>query len=164
MKHINTHLALLFISLISGCAGYSPSKNVIGQDRASLVADMGQPEREYVLDGGVKELHFPRGPAGSHTYFIYLDEYNQVLRWDQVLVENRFDTIQPGMTKDQVIRILGITKISHGLGRNWGSVWHYRYENIQCKSFVIEFTPEDNVRSSGYRFRSGRTCKYVGMG
>jgi 3-phenylpropionate/cinnamic acid dioxygenase small subunit len=102
--------------------------------------------------------------AGSLTYFIYLDRKDLVIKREQILTENRFETILPGMSSDQVISILGITKITHGLARNRGYVWHYRYENTQCKSFVIEFTPEDTVRSAGYRIRSGRSCKYVGMG
>ena len=103
-------------------------------------------------------------PSGSDTYFIYVDNQDRVVRWEQVLTEERFDTIAQGMTKDQVIERIGITKITHGLARGRGYVWHYRYTTPHCKSFVIEFTPEDIVRSAGYRIRSGRFCKYVGMG
>jgi hypothetical protein len=156
-------LVCLALIAVTGCAGYAPSRQSIGQDRAALLASMGQPEREYALDG-LSVLHYPRGPAGSHTYFIYLDGNNRVMKWEQVLTEERFNTISPGMTKDQVILTLGVTKINHGLSRNRGYVWHYRYETPHCKSFVIEFTPEDTVRSAGYRIRSGRFCKYVGMG
>ncbi len=159
-------IRLLFtflIAVVAGCAGYSPGRSVTGQDRTALLASMGQPEREYALDE-LSVLHYPRGPAGSHTYFIYLDRRDIVVKWEQVLTENRFDTIQPGMTKDQVISIVGVTRITNGLARNRGYVWHYRYETPQCKSFVIEFTPEDIVRSAGYRIRSGRKCKFVGTG
>ena len=164
MERLSLLTATLLIAITAaGCAGYSPSKSVIGQDRVALVINMGEPEREYMLDG-VKILHFPRGPAGSHTYFVYLDDNDRVLRWEQVLTEDRFNSIQPEMTKDQVIQILGVTKITNGLARNRGSVWHYRYETPQCKSFVIEFTPENIIRSAEYRTRSGRRCKYVGIG
>lgn len=161
MKRLFILTVIITIVVITGCASYSPNKNIIGLDRAALVVNMGQPETEYVLDG-MQVLHFTRGPAGSHTYFVYLDDNNRVLGWEQVLTEDRFNSIQPGMKKDQVIQIIGSTKITNGLARNRGSVWHYRYENYQCKSFVIEFTPENIVRSSGYRIRGGRNCKYVG--
>lgn len=163
MRHSTTFVAVLFIALIAGCAGYAPGKDSIGQDRAALLAEMGRPEREYETDG-MQVLHFPRGPAGSHTYFVYLDQDNRVVKWEQVLTEDRFNSIVPGMTKDQVIRILGITKITNGLARNRGYVWHYKYDTPFCKSFVIEFTSEDTIRSAGYRLRSGRKCKYVGAG
>ncbi len=122
---------------------------------------MGKPERinryQYY-----QILHFPRGPAGSHTYFVYLDDNDHVLKWEQVLKVQRFDAIEPGMTVDEVVEILGATKITNGLARNRGYVWHYRYENHMCSSFVIEFTIENIVRSTEYRIRGGRTCKYVG--
>jgi len=163
MAGAKTVLFFTLLSLVAGCAGYAPSKDTVGQGREGLLAAMGQPEREYPLDDATV-LHFPRGPAGSHTYFVYIDGNDRVLRWEQVLTETRFDTIQPGMTEEQVVKTLGITKIRHGLARQRGYVWHYRYENNQCKSFVIEFTPENTVRSAGYRVRSGRRCKDVGMG
>ncbi len=148
---------------LAGCAGYSPRSDLVGQSRASLIAQMGAPEREYASQG-LQKLHYPRGPAGSHTYFVYLDGNDRVVRWEQVLTEERFDTVRPGMTKDEVLDLLGVPSVTNGLGRNRGYVWHYRYETPFCKSFVIEFTPEDIVRSPGYRMRSGRRCKYVGMG
>ncbi len=163
MRCFSIFVPVTIIAMIAGCAGYSPSKYLVGQDRTALMTSMGQPEREYLLDE-LSVLHYPRGPAGSHTYFIYIDRSDLVVKWEQVLTENRFDTIQPGMTKDQVIRIIGVSTITNGLARNRGYVWHYRYETPHCKSFVIEFTPEDTVRSAGYRIRSGRRCKYVGAG
>ena len=156
-------LVLLASIAVSSCAGYAPSRTSIGQDRATLLASMGQPERIQAVNG-MDVLHYPRGPSGSQTYFVYIDDNGRVAKWEQVLTEDRFDTIRPGMTNEQVIGILGITKITHGLARNRGYVWHYRYETPHCKSFVIEFTPDDTVRSAGYRIRSGRFCKYVGMG
>jgi hypothetical protein len=161
MKH---WLSIVFAVLIaSGCASYAPSKDLIGQSRATLVAQMGEPEREYEQQG-LKKLHFPRGPAGSHTYFVYLDNSDRVVNWEQVLTEERFGTIRPGMSRNEVIDILGISKITNGLARHRGYVWHYRYATPHCQSFVIEFTAEDVVRSAGYRVRSGRRCKYVGQG
>ena len=151
------------IILLTGCVGYSPNRETIGQNRASLIAYMSLPEREYPTEG-MQVLHFPRSPSGSDTYFVYVDNQARVVKWEQVLTEERFDTIAQGITKDQVIERIGITKITHGLARGRGYVWHYRYTTPHCKSFVIEFTPEDIVRSAGYRIRSGRFCKYVGMG
>ncbi len=156
-------VGLISACLISGCAGYAPPADLIGQSRATLISTMGVPEREYPSPAG-RKLHFPRGPAGSHTYFVYLDGSGRVVNWEQVLTEEKFGTIRPGMTSEQVIDVLGATRITNGLGRDRGYVWHYRYDTPHCQSFVIEFTQEDVVRSAGYRLRSGRRCKYVGPG
>lgn len=149
--------------LLAGCATYSPQKDIVGKHRVDLIAQMGKPEREYEWQEFSK-LHYPRGPAGHHTYFVYLDRDNRVARWEQVLKEERFNAVQPGMTKDQVIDLIGVTKITSGLARDRGYLWHYRYQTPFCSSFVIEFTVEGTVRSTFYRMRSGRTCKYVGPG
>lgn len=148
---------------MSACVGYAPTPDLIGQHRATIIQRLGQPERESVLEG-TKKLHFPRAPGGSETYFVYLDQHDQVLRWEQVLTEERFNQIVPGMTQQQVIDLIGVSKITHGLARERGYVWHYRYFTAQCKSFVIEFTKEDVVRNAGYMTRGGRKCKYVGQG
>ena len=154
---------LVIASLSAGCANYSPQKNIVGKSRVDLIAQMGEPEREYEWQG-FQKLQYPRGPAGSHTYFVYLDHNNRVARWEQVLKEEYFNAVQPKMTKNQVIDLIGVTKITNGLARDRGYLWHYRYETPFCSSFVIEFTTEDTVRSTFYRMRSGRTCKYVGPG
>jgi len=104
---------------VTACAGYAPSAKLVGQDRMSVIQTLGQPEREYVVDGK-KKLHFPRGPAGSHTYFVYLDDEDRVTGWEQVLTEERFKQIVPDMTKGEVIDLIGVSKITHGLARERG--------------------------------------------
>ena len=160
MRSAFTPLVVVLSFMLASCAGYAPHDQLIGQDRVALVTAMGQPERETTV-GNYKKLHFVRGPSGWDTYFVYLDPSNQVVRWEQVLTEDRFDTIRAGMTREEVIETIGVSKITNGLARDRGYVWHYRYKTTQCRSFVIEFTPEDAVRSAGYLFRA-RQCKYVG--
>ena len=147
--------------LTAACAGYAPHKQLIGQPRAAVIAELGQPEREYPAQE-LSKLHYPRGSAGLHTYFVYIDKADQVTHWEQVLTEERFDRLRPGMTLEQVIDTIGIARIRNQLAGDRGYVWYYRYQNTQCRSFVIEFTREDVVRSAGYILRSGRKCNYVG--
>jgi len=163
MELARLSLRLVFVLMLVGCSGYAPNAKLIGQDRKSVIQSLGQPERETVSPSG-KKLHFPRGPAGSHTYFIDLDNDDRVIGFDQVLTEERFALITVGMSRDEVIELIGVSKITHGLARQRGYVWHYRYFTDQCKSFVIEFTQTDTVRGSGYIIRSRGKCKYVGQG
>ncbi len=69
-------VAIRLISLFAGlavsltaCVSYAPSADLRGQSRVSVLQKLGQPEREYLVDGK-KKLQFPRGPGGSHTYFV----------------------------------------------------------------------------------------------
>jgi hypothetical protein len=61
-------LAGIAISL-TACVSDAPSTDLRGQARATLIQKLGQLEREYRA-GGQKKLQFPRGPGGSHTYFV----------------------------------------------------------------------------------------------
>ncbi len=93
---------------------------------------------------------YARGPFGKHTYFVYMDQDGLVERWVQVLHEKNFEQIKPGMTREEVVSIIGESKDAFGLARHRGYVWNYRYVNPHCFWFQIEFTKEDIVRSTGY--------------
>lgn len=155
-------LSVSIIALLSGCSGYAPSAILVGQGRDFVIQELGHPERETMVEGRSK-LHFPRGPGGHHTYFVYLDVGERVVSWEQVLTEDRFNQVTSGMTKEQVIDLIGVSKITHGLARDRGYVWHYRYSNQQCRSFVIEFNNDNIVRGAEYRTRGGKICNYVGQ-
>ena len=126
-----------------------------------MITELGPPERE-TLSGEFHKLHYPKGSAGLHTYFVYLDKADRVTHREQVLSENRFDSIKASMSLDQVIDTIGITLIRTQLATDRGYVWYYRYQNTQCRSFVIEFTHDNFVRGTLYVHRSGRRCNYVG--
>ncbi len=163
---MNTVFSILRIAALvalTGCASYVVHSDMVGQSRATLIKQMGAPEREYSSQG-LQKLHYNQGFGSSHTYFFYLDINDRVVRWEQVRTEERFDTVRPGMQKAEIIDLLGSPTVAHSLARDRGYVWHYRYETPFCKSFVIEFSNNDEVRSAGYRIRSGRTCKHVGIG
>jgi hypothetical protein len=162
MKRTFTRFISAFsLLLTAACTGYAPNNRLVGQNRAAVIAELGIPEREYP-SGEFSKLHFPRGSAGSHTYFVYLDKEDKLSRWEQVLTEDRFDSIRAGMSLDQVIDAVGITRIRTQLAGDRGYVWYYRYQNTQCRSFVIEFTRDYIVRGTLYIHRSGRRCNYVG--
>jgi len=159
-------IKLLIVSLftlsLAGCAGYAPTDRLLGQSRDDVLHVLGNPAKEITLNGETT-LHYPRGPAGTDTYFVTLGPDGTVLRWEQVLTEENFARITPGMHKDAVLALIGTTAIVNGLARNRGTVWSYRYPTFECRSFMIEFTSEDTVRSTEYRLRSGRQCRKVGL-
>jgi len=146
--------------LLTGCAGYAPNDQLIGQSRDEIIRTLGKPSAELALtDESV--LIFPRGSRGKHTYFVYLNPESKAVRWAQVLDEKNFALIKPDMHRDDVVAIIGNAKDTYGLARDRGYVWNYRYVNSNCLWFNIEFTGENLVRSTGYsrmpecRFKGG---------
>ena len=140
---------LILCLLLSACSGYAPPDAVIGMSRDELIARTGQPEMERHLDEGVR-LEFPRGPYGRQTWFIYFDSSGRVSRAEQVLTEQNFGRINPGMAQDEVRLLLGRPGEVQMLGRARGIVWNYRYENNSCLWFQVELSLEQQVRSAGY--------------
>lgn len=139
----------LLIALLSGCASYSPNDAIIGLSREEVITRLGRPEPDSSAPNPSR-LDFPRGPMGKHTYFVYFDDLGRAVRFEQVLTEERFAKIVPGLSTDEVIELVGISRSTFGLARDRGFVWSYRYENPFCQWFQVEFTIEGKVRSAGY--------------
>ncbi len=145
-------VVVLVASISSGCAGYAPNERFIGMSREQVIAELGAPRPRPENLATAKRLDFPRGPAGKHTYSVYFNESGQASGYRQLLTEENFQTIVPGLEVREVIERIGIATDTFVIARNRGYVWNYRYENTQCRWFQIEFTAEDKVRSAGYGF------------
>lgn len=145
--HVPMIIAGLF--MLSACSSYAPPAELVGVDRAAVVARMGPPERERPADGGTR-LEFARGPYGHHTWFIYLDDAGKVTRAEQVLTEANFLRIVPGMAQEAVHQRLGRPNEEQVLGRARGVVWNYRFEGPFCQWFQVEIAADGTVRSTGY--------------
>ena len=144
-----TNLSLTCLSMLTACSSYAPPTNLAGITKDQLFAKMGQPDLEQQTVVGTR-LEFPRGPMGHHTWFVYLGPAGHAIRSEQVLTEQNFNQIPPGMTQDEVRQRLGRPSDVQGLGRSRGVVWSYRYENFNCQWFQLEISKEQRVRSTGY--------------
>lgn len=141
--------SLMCLSLLTACSGYAPPANLSGLTQDQLVAQMGQPDKVRQTASGTR-LEFPRGPMGHHTWFVDVAPDGKVLKSEQVLTEDNFNRITPGLSQDEVRQILGRASHIQGLGRSRGEVWSYRYENQFCQWFQVELSQEQQVRSTGY--------------
>jgi hypothetical protein len=149
-KHsITSVLIIASLVLLNACAGYGPTNNMVGSSRDDIVQVLGKPTTELQTADG-QLLIYSKGPFGKETFFVYLNRDGVMQRWAQVLDEKNFERIIPGMTRDQVIEIIGESKDRFGLARGRGYVWNYRYLNPFCFWFQIEFAADDTVRSAGY--------------
>jgi hypothetical protein len=149
MRFSSLCVTVRFCALMTACAGYSPGKNIVGKDRAAVIALMGAPTAEHKIPQGTR-LVYSRGPYGEHTYFVDFDQYGFVAGWKQVLTEENFKRITPGKTGAEVETLIGPSFIKTGLARNRGEVWAYRFETPFCIWFEIELSAEGLVRSTGY--------------
>jgi hypothetical protein len=140
-------LVLLFA--LTSCATYSPSSELTGLSSDLVIQRMGTPSRKFTDDNGFR-LVYVRGPFGKHTYFLYFSPDDKLLRSEQVLKESFFSLIKPGMSEEEVLNIIGPSKILMGGGISSWTVWSYRYENSLCRWFQVEFRSDHRVKSAEY--------------
>lgn len=150
LRSIYSVLILISTAALGACAGYAPSKHFVGMSRSETISILGDPAPIPADIASSQRLDFPRGPYGKHTYSVYFDEQGRATGYRQLLTEDNFAKIVPGIGENDVIQLIGVSKSTFRLARERGYVWNYRYENPLCRWFQIEFTLEGTVRSAGY--------------
>lgn len=147
---ITTLLWLIVITLLTSCQTYGPSGRFIGMSREQVIAEMGTPYPAPQDLSQAQRLDFPRGPYGKHTYSLLFDADGKVVGYKQLLTEENFKQITPGMDVSEVVERIGMSRDTFKIARNRGYVWNFRYITPLCQWFQIEFTAENKVRSTGY--------------
>lgn len=101
-------LAAWFVLTLPACAGYSGAGLVPGQASADdVLRQMGPPVLQWTHADGVRQFAYPRGPMGVHTFMVFIAPDGRLQRIDNVLDEEHFARLVPGMTQEQVLRVLG---------------------------------------------------------
>lgn len=146
--------SLLASLLLLGCASFSGSSLKPGESSlGDVLRVMGQPAVQWTEPDGGKQLSYPRGPYGVHSYMAYLDASGKLLRIENVMHVEAFARIEPGMDKGAVLRILGPS------APQWTAyykardelVWEWRYCDVWYKGarFDVLFdNTSGRVRSS----------------
>lgn len=105
MKNI---VALLCAMLIAGCAAYDGRGLMLGvSHHADIIQLMGEPAMRFAEPDGSQLLAYPRGPAGFQTYMLRIDAQGILTHRENVLDQKHFARLQPGMTQDDVLRLIG---------------------------------------------------------
>jgi hypothetical protein len=142
-------LSTLAAALLAACSSYGTGSLRGGETAAQVVADMGEPTGRYPLPGGGQRLEFARGPFGKHAFMVDLDAAGRVQHWEQVLREDLFNQVVPGMTSDELRFRFGRPSDVMGIWRG-GTVWSWRYESPFCQWFRVTVEPDGRVRDAGY--------------
>lgn len=101
-------MPIFLMLVIGGCESYSGRGLKPGEDRLEDVLHvMGQPAMRWQNADGSSQLAYPRGPMGFHTYMVTIGSDGKLRQIENVMDENHFGRVQPGMSKEEVLRILG---------------------------------------------------------
>jgi hypothetical protein len=131
--NVKLWITLLSTLLLAACASYSGSGLKPGAARlADVQALMGAPALRWQDVDGSVQLAYPRGPAGFHTFMVKLGPDGRLQSIANVLEDNSFARISAGMTKEQVLRVLGPPDYSRSVYFKARDelVWDWRYCDI----------------------------------
>lgn len=111
---------------------------------------MGKPEMIWEEDSGSQVLEFVRGPAGTETYMVEIDAEGRYLGMKNVLVQETFDRVRPGMVRDDVRRMLGKPGEIGRLPLKQEEVWSWRFAGDYNRPdmFNVHFGPDGRVRTT----------------
>ena len=136
-------LLLVCALLLGGCATFpfSPARVPAGASRADVLRVMGPPTAVYTMPDGHERLEYNRMPAGRQTFMIDMDAGGHMARWENVLDENHFAAIVPGMDRAGVLRLIGPPSFtSHYWRPTPGITWLYRWQSpLRCVVFEVSF-------------------------
>jgi hypothetical protein len=100
--------AVACLALLCGCATNDGRSLQAGRSTLQdVLAAMGKPAAQWTNPDGSQQLSFPHGPAGYHSYMVFLDPQGRVEGVRDVMTEDSFSQIRRGMTEEQVLRTIG---------------------------------------------------------
>jgi outer membrane protein assembly factor BamE (lipoprotein component of BamABCDE complex) len=120
-----------------GCAVISPVKN--GMDEMQVQARMGKPDTVRKNSDGSETWEYPLGPAGRQTYMVTVGSDHAVKEVRQVLSDEYFAQVRPGMSRDQVRRLLGKPGDVSVFTARDEEVWSWRYQQQNPMFFNVMF-------------------------
>jgi len=101
-------VALVVSTLLAACASYNGSGLKPGEAKLEDVQSlMGPPAMRWQDADGSVQLAYPRGPVGYQTFMVKLGSDGRLQSIANVLEEKGFIQIRAGLTKEQVLRVLG---------------------------------------------------------
>ena len=123
--------------LVSACASYSGRDLKPGVSRLpEVIASMGEPAMRWNDPDGRVQLAYPRGPAGTQTFMVFLGSDGRLERIEGVLDEKHFAQIENGKSDQAtVLRLLGPLTLRPGYFKALDElVWEWRF----CDSWTRE--------------------------
>ena len=130
---------------LAGCASLQPPQATPGQTEAEVLARLGQPTGRYNVPAGGQRLEYATGPYGRTTVMVDLGRDGRVTASQQVLTEANFAKVRHGMSRDEVLLMLGRPAEKAGEYMN-RQTWSWRYPTYECQWARITFEPTGRAR------------------
>lgn len=124
---------------------------------ADVTKAMGPHTLEWKEQDGGATWEFPRGPAGVVTYMVTLGKDGVLKEIRQVLTDANFARLQPGLSQDEVRRMVGRPAQTMKFPNLQEDVWSWKYETGPNEQwmFHVHFSLADQKVKRTSRNRVG---------
>ena len=152
------------LSFIAGLGGCDPARIKELEEGVSLEADVrarfGEPEKIWeardmaslpfpgaAAEPGARTLEYNRQPAGNSNYMITIGPDGRMTALRQVLTPQNFAKVLPGMSMEQVRKMLGkpMKVTPYTLKRETHYDWRYLNPPNTAMIFTVVFDPDLRV-------------------
>jgi outer membrane protein assembly factor BamE (lipoprotein component of BamABCDE complex) len=120
---------LASLLIVAGCAGYSGSNLQPGASETEVRSVMGTPAMEMRDPDGTRLLYYPRGPLGNQTYVASLNPAGTLTQVSNVLNDGTFNAIRPGLTEQEVLRMIGPPREKDYFSNLGQTAWDYKFQD-----------------------------------
>ncbi|GAB3626372.1 lipoprotein [Pandoraea terrae] len=115
---------------------------------ADIRGQMGKPEIVWENEDGSRRLEYPRSPGGLRTYMVDIGPDGKLRAVSQALTDQNFQQVRPGMTKDDVRRLLGkpTSVAEYRLKREEVWSWRWLEDGVNTSAlFNAHFGPDGRI-------------------
>ena len=134
-KSVCSGLGLVCALLLGGCDREGRPVEQIGLDKLAKGVStegevrmvMGPPESQWEEENGNHVLQYSQSPMGARTWMFLIGSDGKLKDYQQMLTEQNFAQIQPGMSKEAVKRLLGKPRTVVQFNLKNEEVWDWRY-------------------------------------
>lgn len=142
-------LTLLALLILSGCAAFEPPRPLTTE--AEALAVHGEPTRRWDNGDGTTTLEYSTQPYGHRALMVTVDASGVVIDQYDALSDENLARVRPGMTQDEVSRLLGTHRSVQVFKLSGEEVWDWNVYNDGpgvATLFNVHFIDGKVVRTS----------------
>lgn len=139
--------ALLTVLGLPACDGYILAQLKPGLSAAQVQELMGRPSMEWRHEDGSQTWEYTRQPEGMRCYMLTLSAQGVLQQVEQVITPENLARIRPGLSQDQVRRLLGKPRSVQFFSLKQEEVWDWKVDKEITRDvfFNVHFNPQGQV-------------------
>lgn len=137
---VEFHRALVVLATVCALAGCASFSSIMPGDSAATVKErVGPPTTVWKQPDGSQLWQYPTGPYGAQTFMITIGPDEAVRELHQSLSEEYLSQAQPGMSREDVYKLLGRPgEVKYFASRD-EETWLWRYREAYYMYFIVLF-------------------------